>query len=195
MWWPVQKTLIVADLHWGKTAHFRKHGIAVPLDTQQKDEQRLAQLVSNCAAERLIVAGDMFHSRENKEVDNFAHWREAHQQLAIDLVIGNHDILPEEHYTAHGIYLHEEVLDAGSFMFSHDELEAPEKFYIHGHIHPCYSIQARGRNKNVRLPCFCMNRQRMVLPSFGGFTGSHDITGDGYENIYLVAEKDVIQWQ
>ena len=32
--WPVQKALIVADLHWGKAGHFRKHGIAVPAKTQ-----------------------------------------------------------------------------------------------------------------------------------------------------------------
>ena len=194
IFWPAKKTLILSDLHWGKTAHFRKHGIAIPLQTQQGDEIRLAKLVRQYKAERLIIAGDLFHSRENNEVNNFAHWRNAHQQLAIELVMGNHDILPEEKYTCNNILLHNKVSDEGPFLVSHDVLEAAEKFYIHGHLHPSFTASGKGRG-SVKLPCFCMNDQRMVLPSFGSFTGSHKISQIEYNHIYLVAEEDVIQWQ
>lgn len=194
IFWPAKKTLILSDLHWGKTAHFRKHGIAIPLQTQHNDEIRLARLVQQHKAERLIIAGDLFHSRENNEVDNFAHWRNAHRQLAIELVLGNHDILPEEKYTGNNIILHHAVLDAGPFLVSHDILDNADKFYIHGHLHPSFSASGKGRG-SVKLPCFCMNAQRMVLPSFGSFTGSHRISSSEYRHIYLVAEDDVIQWQ
>ena len=30
MYWAAQKALILSDLHVGKTAHFRKHGIPIP---------------------------------------------------------------------------------------------------------------------------------------------------------------------
>ena len=94
------KTIIVADLHWGKTGHFRKNGIAIPLNTQHADETKLSKLVKRHKAERLIVAGDFFHSHANNETDGFAHWRTAHKELQIELVTGNHDILPKEHYSA-----------------------------------------------------------------------------------------------
>src|SRR5690606_25306645 len=111
MYWPAQHTLIVADLHWGKSAHFRKHGIAITGNTQSADEMRLAKLVRELKVERLIVAGDLFHSVQNRETDLFAHWRQAHAALHIDLVIGNHDILSSQQYadwqvTAHQVGLY-----------------------------------------------------------------------------------------
>lgn len=191
---PSDKTLIASDLHWGKAAHFRKNGIAIPMSTQHADEIRLAGLIEQLGAERLIIAGDLFHSADNNEVNNFAHWRNAHPNLHIDLVMGNHDILPAEKYTGYNIELHQQVMDVGTFLISHDEMEEPDKFYIHGHIHPCFTAAGKGRTK-VRLPCFCMDSKRLVLPSFGSFTGGHNISAEQYMHIYVIANEDVIQWQ
>lgn len=192
--WAAQKTIIVSDLHWGKTAHFRKNGIAIPAQVQHADEARLSALVNNHKAERLIVAGDMFHSVQNNDTDNFSHWRSKHTDLHIDLVLGNHDILEEAAYSSNNITIHEQVLDTGTFLISHDELEAPEKFYIHGHIHPAISLSGRGRT-SVKLPCYCMDDKKLILPSFGSFTGSHKINPSNFRYIYVVAEDEVIQWQ
>gem|GEM_PF-6533221 len=41
IYWKDQKTLILSDLHLGKAAHFRKHGIAIPMDTAITDLTRL----------------------------------------------------------------------------------------------------------------------------------------------------------
>lgn len=194
MFWAAQQTIIVSDLHWGKAAHFRKNGIAIPAKVQHADETRLSALVHKYKADRLIIAGDMFHSVQNKETDNFAHWRAAHAQLHIDLVMGNHDILEKTSYSAHNIALHDKVLDAGAFLVSHDELKTPEKFYIHGHIHPAVSLSGRGRT-SMRLSCFCADDKKMVLPSFGSFTGSHNIDPRRYSRIYVIADDEVIQWQ
>lgn len=194
IYWPAEKTIILSDLHWGKAGHFRKHGIAIPANAQHADEARLSALVRSHNAERLIVAGDMFHSAQNKEVDSFSLWRTQHSQLSIDLVLGNHDILPEASYTLYGITLHENILDAGPFVFCHDELCEPEKFYMHGHIHPSITLHGRGRT-SMRLPCFCLDDEKLVLPSFGSFTGSHKISAGAYRHIYLITEDEVIQWQ
>src|SRR5690349_2361179 len=71
VWWPDRKTLVVADVHWGKSAHFRKHGIPMPGGTQDRDSLRLARLIREYGAERLVIAGDLFHSRHNAEVADF----------------------------------------------------------------------------------------------------------------------------
>ncbi len=194
VYWPARRTLILADLHWGKTGHFRKNGIAIPAGTQQADEAKLSSLVRSLNTERLIIAGDMFHSKENKEVEQFSHWRSTHNQLAIDLVLGNHDILPDASYTSYGITLHENTLDTGPFVFCHDELCDPRKFYMHGHIHPSITLSGRGRT-SMRLACFCMDEEKLVLPSFGSFTGSHKVAPGEYRNIYVIADDEVIQWQ
>lgn len=192
--WPSCNTMIVSDLHWGKTAHFRRHGIAIPANAQQADEIRLSQMVQQHGVQRLIIAGDMFHSVTNKQVEEFSHWRNAHLQLHIDLVVGNHDILPAQQYAVNDITVHRELLDAGPFLISHDEIPDAEKFHIHGHMHPCFTAGGRGRT-SIRLQCFCMNGSRMVLPSFGTFTGCHNISATEYKQIFLLAGDEVIQWQ
>ena len=194
LYWPARKTIIVSDLHWGKTAHFRKHGIAIPIGAQHGDEVRLSNLVQGYGVERLIVAGDLFHSVTNKQVDGFAHWRQQHKELHLDLVLGNHDILPSEKYSEHNIALHPEFMDAGPFIISHDKLVDPDKFHIHGHLHPCFTANGRGR-MSIRTQCFCIDDNRMVLPSFGSFTGCHNINAVDFRQIYLIANDEVIRWQ
>lgn len=195
IYWQAQNAIIVADLHWGKTAHFRKHGIAIPIHTQEKDEVTLAEVVQQYQPKKLIVAGDLFHSKDNNEVANFKHWRDAHQHIEVHLVVGNHDILTVEKYAALGIIVHQELMHISNFIISHHPIDNPEKFYLHGHIHPSFSIAAKGRNKNLVLPCFCVDEKRLILPSFGSFTGTHKVQASRFENIYVVADNEVIQWQ
>ena len=60
---PASATLLVADLHLGKAATFRKAGIPVPEGSAQRDLARLADLVVRHAVRRLLVLGDLFHAR------------------------------------------------------------------------------------------------------------------------------------
>ncbi len=194
LWWPAQKTLILSDLHWGKGGHFRKHGIAIPVNAQAGDEARLAQLVSTHRAERLIIAGDMFHSKQNKEVDMFAHWRNAHTALHIDLVAGNHDILPVQQYAEWNVTFHEPHYYIAPFQIVHDQVEDAEGFIIHGHVHPAIRISGKG-NQSIKLCCYCHDASRLILPSFGQFTGSHLVKAEDHKHIYVIAENKVLQWK
>jgi DNA ligase-associated metallophosphoesterase len=194
IWWRGQKTLIVSDLHWGKSAHFRKHGIAIPANTQPKDETRLAALIKDHKAERLIIAGDLFHSKENHQVEEFTHFREAHKDLHIDLVVGNHDILPLKRYTDWNLEVHKERFVIGPFCITHDMVTECDHFIIHGHVHPAIRITGRG-HQALKLCCFCQDDQRMILPAFGAFTGNHMIEPDEYSHIYVIGEDKVIQWK
>jgi DNA ligase-associated metallophosphoesterase len=192
--WPAQKTLIVSDLHWGKAGHFRKHGIAVPVKTQEQDEIRLSKLVHEHDVERLIVAGDLFHSKQNNEVDGFSHWRKSHSGLRIDLVIGNHDILPEEKYLSWDIHLHKDCLQLDPFHIMHDIPESCEQFCIHGHVHPAVRLTGKG-NQALKLDCFCEDGERFILPSFGQFTGNKLMNVAEHKHIYVIADDKVMQWK
>ena len=103
IFWEEARTLILSDLHLGKTGHFRKSGIAVPQQVYREDLQRLVALLQWHQPERLIVVGDMFHSFENRELDWFVKWRNDFSGLEIELVKGNHDILENDWYTRQGI--------------------------------------------------------------------------------------------
>lgn len=194
IYWISEKTLVLSDIHLGKTEHFRKNGIAVPMESQVQDVTRLSELVSSTGAQRVIIAGDMFHSQENNAVESFSHWRELHPSLELHLVLGNHDIIGADKYYQIGLIVHESTFDLGPFLISHDEIENPEKFYMHGHIHPSIRLERKGRNKSLRLPCFCQDNCRLILPSFGSFTGRHDITKSGFSQVYVIVENQVIKW-
>ena len=196
IWWGATKTLIVADLHWGKSAHFRKHGIAIPLESQSQDELRLAKLIREYHADRLIIAGDMFHSKSNSQVEVFSHFRNAHKTLHIDLVIGNHDILKDQQYSGWNLAQHKECYTVGPFCFAHDMREAEDHFVIHGHVHPAVRIKSKGSNQpTIKLCCYAQQSNQMILPAFGQFTGTHLLEPKDYQHIYLIAEEKVIPWK
>jgi metallophosphoesterase superfamily enzyme len=75
MFWEDEKSLVVSDLHFGKTGHFRKSGIAVPAMVYKEDLQRLITQIQYFQPSELIIVGDMFHSRANRELDLFLKWR------------------------------------------------------------------------------------------------------------------------
>lgn len=195
IFWEKEKTLIIADLHWGKAAHFRKHGIAIPLQAQADDESRLARLLHETHAERLVIAGDLFHSRSNHQVAVFDHFRQHHSSVHIDLVIGNHDILGEEQYSRFGIQPHKDFFVSGPFCFAHDAIQSPH-FVLHGHVHPAISIKNGGhRQPALKLSCFAQDAERLILPAFGKFTGTHLLQEKEFHHLYVIADSSVIQWK
>src|ERR1044072_3206990 len=99
IFWEDQRSLIVSDLHFGKTGHFRKAGIAVPQSVFKEDLQRLVAQLQHFKPKQLVVVGDLFHSVANKELDLFRRWREDMPGLCIQLVKGNHDVLKKEWYS------------------------------------------------------------------------------------------------
>ena len=98
IFWEDEKALILSDSHFGKTGHFRKSGVPVPQNIFLEDLQRLFNLLQFYKPEQLIVVGDLFHSKSNKEHLLFEKWRNDFTQLEILLVKGNHDILHRDWY-------------------------------------------------------------------------------------------------
>ncbi len=93
IFWEQQKALILSDLHFGKTGHFRKAGIAVPQSIYKEDLQRFINLIQYFKPQQIIAVGDLFHSKINLELDLFKRWRKDFEELNFLLVKGNHDIL------------------------------------------------------------------------------------------------------
>ena len=193
VFWPAASALIFSDLHLGKTAHFRKHGIPVPSKVQQADLDILTRLLAEYRPQQLIIVGDMFHRDFNGDINSFANWRKGYPQLKITLVKGNHDRLKDHQY----LDLNIEVcttMKIGEINFTHEGLEAGQGFYICGHVHPGIVLQGRAR-QSLRLPCYVVSDKHLILPAFSRFTGldtSTAFSGDyacyalGNEKVYRV---------
>lgn len=195
--WPAARTLIVADIHFGKAAAFRKHGLPVPEGDTQADLERLAMLVQQHEAERLIIAGDLLHAASSKsqEVRRAVEaWRHRHSQLSVVLVSGNHDksagAIPDEWH----IIVYDASFEEPPFGFVHDPADIPTDtglFYFCGHLHPAISL-SEGRMRTLKAPCFWQTPRSIVLPGFGKFTGSKAICPAAGDHIYAITRDSVV---
>jgi uncharacterized protein len=193
IFWEEQKALIVSDLHFGKTGHFRKSGIAVPQSVYKEDLQRLVNLLHYFQPQQLIVVGDFFHSHANTELEWFKKWREDFNHINITLVKGNHDILHDSWYQKAGIELEGDRLHIGPFLFTHDRCDDEEEAYTFcGHIHPAVMISGMGR-QSLRFPCFYFAKDHCVLPAFSKFTGAVSMDVGEAKAVYAVVENALIK--
>lgn len=193
LFWEEEKALIVSDLHFGKTGHFRKAGIGVPQNVYKEDLQRLVTLLQTFRPQKLIVVGDFFHSSANTELNWFLRWRESFAELQIILVRGNHDILKDSWYESAAIDVVAPTLQVNSFLFSHDRCEASSDAYSFcGHIHPGVIIHGRGK-QSLRFPCFYFGPDHCILPAFSKFTGAVGMDKTTAAAIYAVVENELVK--
>lgn len=195
VFWKEKGTLIITDLHIGKSGHFRKSGIAAPSTINAKNLDRLANLIENLQPSILLILGDLFHSKANREWLEFEEWLEGFDSLDIQLVTGNHDLLHQSFYESANITVHE-TLEIGDFLFIHDPGELSESgsssIIVAGHIHPGISIKGKGR-QSLRFPCFLFSDEKILLPAFGEFTGLYTIKPEEDEQVFVVVEGSVFE--
>lgn len=194
LYWEAEKALIASDLHFGKTGHFRKAGIAVPPAVFKEDLQRLFDQVQYFQPDSLIIVGDLFHSKQNKELELFQKWREDLGGIRVTLVKGNHDILLDSWYKNASIEVVPEVLTIGSFCFRHD-LEKCEtgndEYLFSGHIHPGVVINGLGK-QCLRFPCFYFTKEYCVLPAFSHFTGVALVDPKVGEAVFAIVNNTIV---
>ena len=207
LYWEEEKALIVSDLHFGKTGHFRKSGIAVPQSLYKEDLQRLVVQIQYFQPKRLIIVGDMFHSHANKELELFLRWRDDLEGLEIQLIRGNHDILNEDWYEQAGIRLNQTTLSLNRFHFIHDISDLENRaqafvkntshsssYFFSGHLHPGIRIQGLGK-QSLCFPCFYFGKEYAVLPAFSRFTGVALIAPEKEENVFAIVNDAVMRLQ
>lgn len=196
LFWEEEKMLIVADLHFGKTGHFRKSGIAVPQSVYQQDLQRLFHQISFFKPEKVLIVGDFFHSLQNREMDFFLKWRNDLQSLPFILVQGNHDILRKEWYQEAAIDLVEQY-QLHSFLFIHDEADLKDNddlFVFSGHLHPGCIIRGVGK-QSLRFPCFYFTDRNCILPAFSHFSGLAIVEPKKKDHVFAIVNQSIIKIQ
>ncbi|PWN71563.1 ligase-associated DNA damage response endonuclease PdeM [Chryseobacterium phosphatilyticum] len=169
VFWGKEKALILSDLHIGKTAHFRKNGIALANDIMKSDLERLSALIDYFQPEKFIVVGDLLHAGDNSDVDKFCTWRNQYPDIKFCLVEGNHDRISGSLEKKLCLHCKAGFLEIDAFTFIHDFDTSKEGFQITGHIHP--GIVINSAINSMRLPCFALTSNQLLLPAFSKFTG------------------------
>ena len=190
VFWVEKSMLLISDVHLGKVAHFRKFGAAVPQKAIHKNFILLDEIVTYFQPFQICFLGDLFHSSLNKEWQFFENWVEK-TPSEILLVAGNHDIIAPEKFEALGIKIFQE-LEIEEFLLTHHPEERDSYFNFCGHIHPAVRLQGFGRQR-LKLPCFFKKKQQLILPAFGEFTGTYVLEPAKEDEIFAIAEDEVIK--
>lgn len=186
LYWPHAGMLVIADIHFGKAASFRAQGVPVPRGTTTQNLLGLDALMAIYPTKEIVFLGDFLHARASHASATVAAmlaWRQRHPALRLTLVRGNHDVRAGDPSAALGITMVDEPHTVGPFSFCHHPDIAAPAYVLAGHVHPVYRLSSR--LDSLRLPCFLAGPTRMILPSFGAFTGGHVITPGPDEHVYV----------
>jgi DNA ligase-associated metallophosphoesterase len=195
VYWPAQGMLVIADIHFGKAAAFRSLGIPVPRGTTTENLTQLDDLVTATGAGHVLFLGDFLHAKAAHAASTQAAmlaWRDRRRELTLTLVRGNHDAHAGDPAAALAIDLVDEPYTVGPFAFCHhpDVTTLDGQAYVMaGHVHPAFVLATRF--DSLRLPCFLVGPRRMILPSFGAFTGGYTVKPGLGERVFVTSGEAV----
>jgi len=182
LWLPLERMLIVADLHFEKGSAYAARGQLLPPYDTAETLSRLEAEVASVSPATLVFLGDSFH-------DGLAEDRLAGVDAAriaalaagrtLVWAVGNHDAdgpraLPGD--------LADE-LAVGSLVLRHEPLPDRQPGEVAGHLHPCARLVGRGRA--VRRRCFATDGERVILPAFGAYAGGLNIRDTAFKGLFV----------
>ncbi len=189
-YWEEQDVILLADVHLGKSAHFRKHGMAVPSQADDNEYDKLNDVIELFKPSRIWFLGDLFHSYQNAEWHFFEQWVRM-QSIEIVLVMGNHDVISRNQFEKLGVVTVEQ-LQMGTMLLTHHPIEQKGVFNIAGHIHPAVKLTGVGRQR-MKIPCYFCTEYGMVLPAYGDFTGTYVLKPKKGDRIFGCVEDQVLE--
>lgn len=178
LFWPRERTLVVADLHLEKGSFYASHGQPIPPYDSRETLERVALAIRKTDARRVVTLGDNFHDAAGAtRLEPQAAGMLGALTRVVDWVwiTGNHD---EGHDSAAveaicGGTLEGE-LEIGGVVLRHEALPGETRPELSGHFHP--RLQVKIRDRHIRRPCAVVGASksggdRMILPAFGAYTG------------------------
>ncbi|EMY82582.1 DNA repair metallophosphoesterase, MPP superfamily superfamily protein [Psychroflexus gondwanensis ACAM 44] len=189
LYWPSKEVLLIADVHFGKIDHFRKNGSALPNEVSLENFKKLDRVIDEFQPKGIIFLGDLFHSTQNRDWDRFTAWVKE-QSIKMTLVVGNHDIIPSYYFEDLGIEV-VPSLNIDTLFLSHHPEEKQGFWNICGHLHPGYRLRGQGKQQ-LKLSCFYKKKYQLILPAFGAFTGHFLIEPEDNEDVFILAENEVL---
>lgn len=179
LYWQEHGLLVVADLHLEKGSSFAARGQLLPPYDTASTLARLSHVIADYRPRCVVALGDSFHDgggparlgdgdRESLRImQGGREWI---------WLTGNHD--PEPADGIGGTFT--ESLTLGPLTFRHLPSDTPGE--VSGHLHPVARISHRGRAVSRR--CFAADKNRMVMPAFGAFTGGLNVRDAAFADLF-----------
>lgn len=179
IYWPAERLVAVADLHFEKASSFARFGALLPPYDTAATLARLCEVIMRYRPRTVFALGDSFHDGDGPQrlgVTDRSAIGDLQKGRDWIWIAGNHD--PDPAAGIGGKFT--PTMKIGPLTFRHEP--KGEKGEVAGHLHPVARISARGRS--VSRKCFAADAERMVLPAFGAFTGGLNIRAAAFTNVF-----------
>ena len=181
LYWPARRVLMVADLHLEKGSSYGRSRQFLPPYDSRATLAALSRVIEEFDPAEVICLGDSFHDGEAA-----ARLAPDDRRTLIGLargrrwvwLLGNHDPAPPAGIP--GDTAEDMVL--GALALRHEADSARPAGEISGHFHPKAAVMTRAGRRSAR--CFISDAQRMILPSFGAYTGGLCVTDPAIAQLF-----------
>lgn len=168
VWLPENQSMVIADFHLDKAAHFRNNGLPIPDQELSFSLEILQKLISQFSPEQVVILGDLIHDKKGEEFEGLMGLSKmVHKWL---LITGNHDKQLNSSMFPSNWQLKREAKWGNIHLIHGDQSLPSSGFSLSGHLHPGYKLKMEF-SSHV-FPAFILKENRhLVLPAFGKFTG------------------------
>ena len=188
---PETKELLICDVHLGKAEYFQQNGIPLTNNLDENNFTRIETIVRKHSPEKLIILGDLFHSKYSisknlqKRVEDLPKLLKAN----VELVLGNHDI----GCNIKNIKIFD-IKKNKNITLSHEPLNLADNksLNICGHYHPKLYLKNNGDKLSFR--CFAMDTKKnnLYLPAFGDLTGGY-LCKKSFKKWAIISEEEILE--
>ena len=188
---PQTKELLICDVHLGKAEYFQQNGIPLTNNSDENNFTRIESIVRKYSPEKLIILGDLFHSKYSISKTLQKRVEDLPEQLKtnVELVLGNHDI----GCNIKNIKIFD-IRKNKNITFSHEPLNQADNksLNICGHYHPKLYLKNNGDKLSLR--CFAMDTKKnnLYLPAFGDLTGGY-LCKKSFKKWAIISEEEIIE--
>ena len=187
---PHTRELLICDIHIGKAEYFQLNGVPLTNNEDEDNLNRIYDLLDKFNPKKLIVLGDLFHSKYSlnrnlrDKVENLFQ-----STKNIELIEGNHD---KGCYLNNINYLKEKK--SLNLIYSHEPIKTNNEKILNicGHYHP--KIILRSFNDRISFKCFALDsyNNNLYLPSFGDLTGGY-LCKKNFKKWPIISENKIIE--
>ncbi len=190
--WREKELLVAADLHLGRKPLLDAAGHSDSLAAELAVLQRLARIVRESEARKLLILGDFVHGKEAivaPVIRAVVDWRKT-VDAEVLLVRGSYDHLPAPLLNRWDIEPVGDVLSVAPLLFCFKPSPEHPQPQICGHLHPCARLSKTA--DSMKLPCFVVEPGLLLMPSFGAHSYGYEISEKENRVFYVLSDGEVL---
>lgn len=188
---PQTNELLICDIHLGKGEYFQQNGIPLTNNSDKQNLLRIKNIVKKYSPNKLIILGDLFHSKYSisEPLKNKVELLAETLNIKIELIVGNHDL---------GCRVKNiKFIDfkrSNNLIFSHEPLDKIEDNILNicGHYHP--KIYLKNAKDKLSFRCFALDEKKNIfyLPAFGDLTGGYPCK-NSFKKWAIISDKQILK--